>query len=262
MSDTFYGLTRGVPGVGPRSMAPPASTFEEPESIARASLLRYRPDKLFLGVIDGDVRFSEGKRYVQGGTEIGVEDDRHALTIAGSRAGKGRSAIIPNMLRYVGSVLAIDPKGELALATAEVRAKRIGQRVAVLDPFGTTGNALAEYKTGFNPVAMMRPESMIEDTILIADGLVVPGSGDPHWDESARTIIEGVILEVATAERFAGRRSLVTVRDLLAEGEDVEDPAIIKIIGPGAEDDETTALNVLGALHAREQRACSAPCGC
>ena len=60
--------------------------------------------------------------------------------------------------------------------------------------------------------------------MLITDALVIPGSGDPHWDESARTIIEGVILEVATAERFAGRRNLVTVRDLLAEGDTATDP--------------------------------------
>ena len=66
---------------------------------------------------------------------------------------------------------------------------------------------------------MMRPDSAVEDAVLITDALVIPGSGDPHWDESARTIIEGVILEVATAERFEGRRNLVTVRDLLAEGE-------------------------------------------
>jgi Type IV secretory system Conjugative DNA transfer len=29
---------------------------------------------------------------------------------AGSRSGKGRSAILPNMLHYPGSVLATDPK--------------------------------------------------------------------------------------------------------------------------------------------------------
>ena len=60
--------------------------------------------------------------------------------------------------------------------------------------------------------------------LLITDALVIPGTGDPHWDESARTIIEGVILEVATATRFEGRRNLVTVRDLLAEGETGTDP--------------------------------------
>ena len=112
-------------------------------------------------------------------------------------------------------------RAELALATADVRAEKLGQRVFVLDPFDTTGGKLDAYKAGFNPMAMMQPSSLIEDAILIADALVLPagGGGDPHWDQSARTLIEGVILEVATADRFEGRRDLVTVRNLIAEGE-------------------------------------------
>ena len=38
---------------------------------------------------------------------------------------------------------------------------------------------------------------------------------DPHWDESAKNFIEGVILHVATEPRYAGRRNLLTVRDLI-----------------------------------------------
>jgi type IV secretion system protein VirD4 len=68
------------------------------------------------------------------GRPVGFTDDRHVITIAGSRAGKGRSLIVPNMLLYEGSVLAIDPKGELARITSRARAEK-GQRVFVLDPF-------------------------------------------------------------------------------------------------------------------------------
>jgi hypothetical protein len=39
-------------------------------------------------------------------------------TVAGSRAEKGVSLIVPNLLKYDGSSLAIDPKGELAKITA------------------------------------------------------------------------------------------------------------------------------------------------
>ena len=226
MREIFGGLTRGVPGLAPREMAAPASSFEAPENIAAAASLRYSADKLFLGVIGAEIVRDPrtGERFAQGGMEIGVSDDRHALTCSGSRGGKGRAAIIPNM-RYAGSILALDPKGELALATAAYRAQKLGQRVWVLDPFNTTGGALTRYRGGFNPVALMRPESMIEDAVLIADALVIPGTGDPHWDESARTFLEGVILEVATADRFEGRRHLVTVRNLIAEGEEgFEDP--------------------------------------
>ena len=44
--------------------------------------------------------------------------DRHLLTVAPTRAGKGVAAIIPNLLTYPGSALVIDPKGENAMVTA------------------------------------------------------------------------------------------------------------------------------------------------
>src|SRR5271166_1286351 len=48
---------------------------------------------------------------------IGWNDDRHILTVAGSRAGKGVSLIVPNLIWYEGSALVIDPKGENAAIT-------------------------------------------------------------------------------------------------------------------------------------------------
>ena len=59
----------------------------------------------------------------RGGRLIGWNDDRHVMTIAGSRAGKGVSLIIPNLLLYEGSALVIDPKGENARITARRRGK-------------------------------------------------------------------------------------------------------------------------------------------
>jgi type IV secretion system protein VirD4 len=61
---------------------------------------------------------------------VGCGDDRHVLLVAGSRAGKGVSYVIPNLLLYEGSVLAIDPKGELARETAKRRVA-MGQKVIV-----------------------------------------------------------------------------------------------------------------------------------
>lgn len=54
---------------------------------------------------------------------IGLNDDRHVMTIAGSRAGKGVSLIVPNLIFYEGSALAVDPKGENATITAGRRGK-------------------------------------------------------------------------------------------------------------------------------------------
>ena len=74
------------------------------------------------------------------GRALGFDDDRHIVTVAGNRAGKSSTVLIPNLLRYPGSAIVLDPKGELARATAAQRA-RMGQTVHVLDPFGETGEA-------------------------------------------------------------------------------------------------------------------------
>jgi type IV secretion system protein VirD4 len=75
---------------------------------------------------------------------------------------------------------------------------------------------------------------------------VIPEGRDPHWDESARTFIEGVILEVFTAERFKGRRNLVTVRNLIVEGDNRDDPALKGFFESDGEE-EIAGLNVLEA---------------
>jgi type IV secretion system protein VirD4 len=138
--------------------------------------------------------------------------------------------LIPTLLQYQGSVLALDPKGELANVTARRRAAPkekggLGQDVCIVDPFGVTAERLAEYRVGFNPMAILTfdPDdrektspSLIVDAGLIADALVVGSpQADPHWDESARNLIEGLILHVATYPAYDGQHNLVSVRELL-----------------------------------------------
>ena len=127
--------------------------FAKSASIMRTpSLSLHKPNvqgKIFLGVINGEISVTElqdgrMERFAMGGLPIGAGDDRHMLTVAGSRAGKGRSAIIPNLIVYPGSLLAVDPKGENAKATAEWRADMLGQRVVLLDPFGTTPKSITD----------------------------------------------------------------------------------------------------------------------
>lgn len=151
---------------------------------------------------------------------IGAANDRHMITVAGSRAGKGVSVIIPNLILYPGSILAIDPKGELASITARRRAEGLGQKVFVLDPFDRTSEIARQYNASFNPMGILTPDNrhIVEDAGLIADALVIPGGGDIHWDETAKNFIEGLILHVATWPAYEGRRNLITVRELLVRG--------------------------------------------
>ncbi|MGO9543329.1 MAG: type IV secretory system conjugative DNA transfer family protein [Rhodomicrobium sp.] len=152
----------------------------------------------------------------RGGRLIGWKDDRHVMTIAGSRAGKGVSLIIPNLLLYEGSALVIDPKGENARITARRRGKGangLGQDVYVLDPFGVSGGSCSS----FNPLAELDTDSadLIEDAGMFADALIThPDKGERHWTESAQALLRALILTAAGDENPA-RRNLVTVRKLL-----------------------------------------------
>lgn len=63
------------------------------------------------------------------------DGDDHLLTLAPTRAGKSVTTIIPNLLRYRGSVVVLDPKGELYKETSAWRAKNVGpvHRIAPFD---------------------------------------------------------------------------------------------------------------------------------
>jgi type IV secretion system protein VirD4 len=159
------------------------------------------------------------------GRPVGFTDDRHVMTIAGSRGGKGRSLIVPNMLMYEGSVMAIDPKGELARITSRARTE-LGQRVIVLDPFGASlqgcksdeQRAALKARFGcFNPLAELDPLSptFVEDAAVIANSLIQDGrSNDRFWSDSAKVLLLAIVLFVFTLPE--DDRNLCTVRDLLA----------------------------------------------
>lgn len=227
--DMFTNIPRGVIKRGGKTLtleeqAMPMAAFMIEDAIKSSRLLRHDGGKILLGVIGGRVELREAKGrsepHVLGGQLVGIGDDRHVVTIAGSRAGKGRSAIIPTLLTYEGSVEAIDPKGELANVTARHRRERLGQRVAVVDPFGAVKGYAARFRARFNPLTILKSDSptLIEDAGVIADAIVVQEAGnkDPHWDSSARGLTEGVIVHVVTAPNYEGRRNLATVRDLIA----------------------------------------------
>lgn len=155
----------------------------------------------------------------RGGVMVGRKDDRHQLTIGGARAGKGESLIVPNLLTYEGSVLAIDPKGELAKLTAVPRSKHLTKDCYVLDPFGVSGRPSSR----FNPIAEIQetaagrpgekwPEA-IDDALMIADALILPNSKDTYWTDSAKLLLQALVL--MTLALAPEERNLVTVRNLL-----------------------------------------------
>lgn len=175
----------------------PRAAFMLPEVVAQSAKLRHDGSKVFLGLVHATREMRPTPKgleaHMRGGVPIGIGDDRHLVTVAGSRAGKGRAVIVPTLLTYQGAVMAIDPKGELATMTARARRDKLNQRVLALDPFKTVKGHAAKMRGRFNPMSILTPDSptLIEDAGLIADAIVVPADAqkDPHWDESARNIL-------------------------------------------------------------------------
>lgn len=200
-------VPRGVSSRHLRHQSVPQARWQSPEDILASQALAYDPSNPGRKILVGAL----------GDKLIGIDDNRHILTGGGSRSGKS-VGLSTNLLFYRGSASAFDPKAELAAITAERRAA-LGQKVYILDPFNYAPKRLDEFRARYNPLSVLRLDSptLIEDANLIADAMVVQASGnkDPHWDESAKNFIEGVILHVVTDPVFDGRRNLVTVRRLI-----------------------------------------------
>lgn len=105
------------------------------------------------------------------GEAIGHVDDRHIITIAGSRSGKGRSAIIPNLLVWPGSCVVTDPKGENATRTAELRSCRSGRRIDapeldVDDVFRTDDDPSERWISDFLRAGVSMPKRAAQDRVI------------------------------------------------------------------------------------------------
>lgn len=167
-------------------------------------------------ILLGKLHDEEGKPHF-----MALDDDRHVTLIAGSRAGKGVGIILPNLLAYKGSVVCIDPKGENASVTSAFRSEVLGQKVYVLDPFRAS-NVPQKFRLSLNPLEFLdlnHPE-LVEDVEAIADAIVLPGSGkDVHWDESARSLIHGILLFIlAQAGDNPAKRNMALLRQHITIG--------------------------------------------
>ncbi|MCP5004706.1 MAG: type IV secretory system conjugative DNA transfer family protein [Planctomycetes bacterium] len=157
---------------------------------------------------------------------IGHNDDRHIITIAGSRSGKGRSAIIPNLLTWQNSALVIDPKGTNATVTALKRGRGGGrvkdglkyQKVYVVDPFNIVKDPDIK-KEFFNPLSVIdvNSKTVTEDIDYLSDAIILPEVSSKHGDHfrvNAKAIVSGVIGHLLTKNPDA---TLIDVRKELTK---------------------------------------------
>ncbi|MCA9052140.1 MAG: type IV secretory system conjugative DNA transfer family protein, partial [Planctomycetaceae bacterium] len=153
-------------------------------------------------------------------------DDRHIVTLAGSRAGKGISRIIPNLLLWQDNAIIIDPKGENATVTAQ---NPIRSQAFVIDPYGMVKNVFPRGKAPSSaPVPPIRAKYNVmldldryspmiaEQITVVTNAIVLPESDkNKYFEDQCKIIIRGVIGHVLTSPSYEGMRSLVTVYRLL-----------------------------------------------
>lgn len=185
------------------------------------------------------------------GRVLSTTDLRPTLVTGGTRSGKGRGHVIPTLLSWEESVLVHDPKRELWRLTAGWRARF--SHAFYLDPRDAASarwNPLAEIQPGSGELAQVQR--------LVAILSDPGGSRDDEaiWDKAASEILEAVILHVLyTAED--DRKSLLTVRELLADLDAAADVMVKTLHRKGANGEpEThpfirTAVKGYAAMHDR-----------
>lgn len=180
------------------------STFQ----FTDASHYPYKPGSFFLGLDEA-------------GKEVGISTERHLITVASAGSGKGTCLIVPNLRRWGGSAIVVDPKGENATLTAADRLAK-GQTVGVLDPYHIAQGAAAELRCSINPLSLIDPDSLSAGAEMeaLADGFIRrydPKHG--QWDDMAASFIAGLIdFILNTCEK--GTQNLLSLRSLLTQTDD------------------------------------------
>jgi len=181
-----------------------------------------RPDDI-AGLLKGREAFDNPRSILLGSMEpdelgnqpgfIHWDGDGHLMTAAYSRQGKAITTIVPNLLRYRGSAIVLDPKGELYEMTSKWRAENVGP-VYRLAPFcDRKGDRASWASHGFNPLTQVKLQSDARD---LAAQLFPrdPNSSDFFMDD-ALSIVTATIRYVQE-EAPAHRRTLAEVRKLLS----------------------------------------------
>ncbi len=132
-----------------------------------------------------------GKLGTIGGRYLRYGGDGHSLLVAPTRSGKGVGIVIPNLLSWPGSVVALDLKSELYQTTSGFRAS-FGQRIFRFAP-GDMNRQTCRY----NPLDVVRRDRIrrVADLQIIAHLLTPEGFGETKmWNQEARSLFVGLCL--------------------------------------------------------------------
>lgn len=182
-----------------------------------------------------------------------MEGDGHLLTIAPTRAGKGVSAVIPNLLLYGGSMIVNDIKGENYAVTADWR-RKMGHKVLKFAPFDSDTNF-------WNPFVFIDDDDDGWEQARTFSQLLIPdrGGNEEFWNNEARNLLTGVVLHMVFTlpweERTMSRlRQLLTqdavgFEELLAEMCAGQNELVRRAAQAFEQSDEKVRANVLTTLN-------------
>lgn len=170
-----------------RGVLKPVSAFDQPSSLLLGTVIDEEMGSAMLGQLHWD---GEG----------------HLLTVAPTRSGKSTTTIVPNLVRYKGSCVVFDPKGELYRETAQWRRDNVGPVYRVA-PFETD-------TASFNPLETLSGPS---DARMLADQIIPydPKAQD-FFRKDAIAILSALIVYVAQ-NAPPGLRNLAEVRKITAQ---------------------------------------------
>lgn len=179
----------------------------------------YSPLDPLRGVFLGKYAFANHDTPQVKTPPVFTKPEAHTLIMAPTRTGKGTRIIVPTLLRYGGSIVVIDPKGENAAITG--RQRQVVGPVHVLNPWGVLASELAERGLAparYNPLDAIRRDD--RDAASIAHTMaetICARTGDPknaYWEGGATAILTAVFLWLADqgdAKTLARARQIVTL---------------------------------------------------
>lgn len=168
--------------------------------------------------------------------------EAHTLIVARTRTGKGTRVIVPTLLRYAGSCLVIDPKGENAAITARIRHGIAGRDVHILNPWGELAKTFEGM--GFTP-ATYNPLDVLDrndpNVVAVAQGLAAavcptaPGDKDKYWQGSAANVLTAVLLWIT--DQPGETKTLARAREIVSlSRKDFTDGFLVKMAASAAFD--------------------------
>lgn len=186
-----------------------SAQYAEIEQIRAAGLLPPKGEKGNGVYVGGWLNPKDGKQYY-----LRHNGKEHIIALAPTRSGKGVGLVIPTLLSWEHSVVALDVKGENWALSSGWR-QQAGHKVLRWDPTDAIEGRSARY----NPLQEIRIGTLYEtgDVMNVATLLVDPdGKGvEGHWEQTSRSLLIGAITHVAYKARNEGR--VGTLAEVLRE---------------------------------------------